>query len=123
MKFTKVVILASALAVSAFSLSSVARANISKIIVLTQADKDAAEKEKLRVVEELKPSIGQYCFVTITPSGCKPVTFDGRLKSVTTALIILEKESNAETNGKTNTPELEFRLPTEYFSAIKINPN
>ena len=99
MKFTKVVILASALAVPTFSISGFAKAADAQTVIVPQADRNSAEAEKSKA-DGLKMNIGKYCSVTILrsiPQLSSEDVYNGILKDATVAWLVLDQGDNVTT--------------------------
>ena len=116
MKFTKVVILASALAVSSISLSGLSHAADSQTIVLSKADEDSKAK-----ADGLQINLGKYCRVHLSGERSKDF-FEGNLKSATRSWLILENETEKEVDGKTAKVKFQTYLPMNEVGIIYFSP-
>lgn len=121
MKFAKVVVLASALAVPTFSISGFAKAADSQTIVLPKDDGNPTVAEKLKV-EGLKANVGKYCKVNLVETR-KETFFEGTLKSVSTSWLVLEGEEGQEKDGKTVQVKIQTYLPMKDVDIVIFSPS
>ena len=114
MKFTKIVILASALAVSAFpNIAHSQDAATSK----TEAPPATVEEAKAK---SLQKTIGKLCQVSL--DGDRVEDFhEGIVKSVTTKWLVLENEGEEEENGKTVKVKNRIYLPLMEVNSITVH--